>query len=219
MKEYPILFSPDMIRALLAGRKSVTRRISKQWLKVKAGDRLWCREAWGIGDGGGRLVDPTINYRAGGQLPLNKIRGTDSVWQHSYTTHCVLGTDLLKIRGGWIPSIHMFRWASRILLECEEDARAEPLWNITESEFFEIMSVQDAEKEADERIVIMERGIKARHAAKDDAKSKGYGKGHGGYGAVDCPCCEGGKLQYSVASYNGHMHGRCTTKGCVSWME
>ena len=134
MKEYPILFSPDMIRALLAGRKSVTRRISKQWLKVKAGDRLWCREAWGIGDGGGRLVDPTINYRAGGQLPLNKIRGTDSVWQHSYTTHCVLGTDLLKIRGGWIPSIHMFRWASRILLECEEDARAEPLWNITESE-------------------------------------------------------------------------------------
>lgn len=86
-------------------------------------------------------------------------------------------------------------------------------------ELFEIMSQADAEKEADERIVTMNRGIKARHAAKDDAKAKGLGKGHGGGGSVPCPSCEGGTLRYSVASYNGHMHGMCTTKGCVSWME
>jgi len=28
-----------------------------------------------------------------------------------------------------------------------------------------------------------------------------------------------GALHYSVASYNGHMHGRCETEGCVAWMQ
>lgn len=86
-------------------------------------------------------------------------------------------------------------------------------------DLFEIMSLAEAEKEADERILIYERGVKARHAAKDDAKAKGYGKGHGGAGSVPCPSCDGGTLCYTVASYNGHMHGRCSTAGCVSWME
>lgn len=84
---------------------------------------------------------------------------------------------------------------------------------------FEIMSLADAEKEADERIVTMNRGIKVRHAAHEDAKSKGLGKGHGGVGEIPCPGCENGTLRYSVASYNGHMHGRCSTPGCASWME
>lgn len=84
---------------------------------------------------------------------------------------------------------------------------------------FEIMSQEEAEKEADERIDSMNRGIKARHAAKDDAKEKGFQKGQGGRGSLKCPCCENGTLFYSVASYNGHMHGKCSTDGCVSWME
>ena len=37
-------------------------------------------------------------------------------------------------------------------------------------------------------------------------------------GAIDCPNC-GGKLNYSRAGYNGHVHARCATPGCVSWME
>lgn len=84
---------------------------------------------------------------------------------------------------------------------------------------FEIMSQADAEKEADERIASYERGVKARGAAKADAKARGFAKGSGGIGEIACPCCDGGKLRYSVASYNGHMHGRCSTQGCVSWME
>lgn len=35
---------------------------------------------------------------------------------------------------------------------------------------------------------------------------------------VECPVCKG-KLHLSQAAYNGHVHGRCETKECVSWME
>jgi hypothetical protein len=38
-------------------------------------------------------------------------------------------------------------------------------------------------------------------------------------GEIDCPVCEKGKLRYSRAGYNGHIHASCTTEGCVSWME
>ncbi len=35
---------------------------------------------------------------------------------------------------------------------------------------------------------------------------------------VECPACKG-RLHLSIAAYNGHVHGRCETDGCVSWME
>lgn len=35
---------------------------------------------------------------------------------------------------------------------------------------------------------------------------------------IECPACQG-KLHLSQAAYNGHVHGQCETKGCVSWME
>jgi hypothetical protein len=37
-------------------------------------------------------------------------------------------------------------------------------------------------------------------------------------GAIDCPVCEKGKLKFSRAS-NGHVHAKCKTQECVSWME
>lgn len=40
-----------------------------------------------------------------------------------------------------------------------------------------------------------------------------------GAGEMDCPVCKTGKLRYSRAAYNGHVHGRCSTDGCVAWME
>lgn len=33
-----------------------------------------------------------------------------------------------------------------------------------------------------------------------------------------CPNC-GGNLHMSISSYNGHVHGKCETAGCVEWME
>jgi hypothetical protein len=56
-------------------------------------------------------------------------------------------------------------------------------------------------------------------AAHDDAKKKGYKKGHGGKDSLPCPVCKTGTLHYSVASYNGHLWGQCETKGCMAWMQ
>ena len=35
---------------------------------------------------------------------------------------------------------------------------------------------------------------------------------------IECPMC-GGRLRLSQASCNGHVHGKCETEGCASWME
>ena len=41
----------------------------------------------------------------------------------------------------------------------------------------------------------------------------------GGAGTIDCPACKTGTVRYSRAECNGHVHARCSTEGCVSWME
>lgn len=56
-------------------------------------------------------------------------------------------------------------------------------------------------------------------AVSDDAKTRGFKKGAGGKGQIVCPVCKTGELHYTVAGYNGHIWGRCTTKECVSWMQ
>jgi hypothetical protein len=37
-------------------------------------------------------------------------------------------------------------------------------------------------------------------------------------GSVECPMC-GGKLHFTVARSNGHVHGHCETRLCLIWME
>lgn len=64
MTDRPIIFSAPMVQALLARRKTMTRRLAwrdpyasglgganrtpSPWQKVQPGDRLWVREAWGF---------------------------------------------------------------------------------------------------------------------------------------------------------------------------
>jgi len=103
--------------AILANRKSVTRRLSTQWRKVKAGDRLWCREHLVLPD-----VYPWL-YAADRQPVMVEAKDETAmlVWaHHKQQDYC--------------PSIHMPRFASRILLECQEDARQEQLQDITEED-------------------------------------------------------------------------------------
>jgi transcriptional regulator with XRE-family HTH domain len=40
----------------------------------------------------------------------------------------------------------------------------------------------------------------------------------GGRGYMDCPVC-GEELGYSVASFNKHVWGKCSTSGCLEWMQ
>lgn len=81
-----------------------------------------------------------------------------------------------------------------------------------------IPSETEAEAEARETSDRLYANAAAIKVAKDDARAKGLKRGSGGYGSVTCTRC-GGTLRYSVAALNGHMHGHCSTKGCVSWME
>lgn len=153
MKERPILFSTEMVRAILEGRKTQTRRIVKKqphgagewvrqlasWLfpnvnpyiKLKCpygqpGDRLWVRETWFNDMSFG---SPEYYYRANGEF------------DEQFERHRLGQVGPFK----WRPSIFMPREASRILLEVmdvrverlqdisEEDAKAE---GVTDVEFY-----------------------------------------------------------------------------------
>jgi hypothetical protein len=126
MKERPILFSAPMVRALLAGSKTQTRRIVKdkhidaappvcffQWLREncpygQTGDRLWVRETWIP-----RAAESAALYRA------------------DYDDAQASGLAGMYSDRGWRPSIHMPRWASRILLEIT-GVRVERLQDISD---------------------------------------------------------------------------------------
>lgn len=129
MRERPIMFKGEMVRAILAGAKTQTRRPVKHrhdwaieyrdgklwpwhppyvygeddaWMNCPygvPGDRLWVRETWSV-------VDGEILYPANdGRMPWPSDH-LDSLW------------DILDLHGeSTRPSIHMPRWASRLTLE------------------------------------------------------------------------------------------------------
>jgi len=162
MKERPILFSAPMVRALLAGTKTQTRRVVKMkphhqieerddgtpwpwmhdgernadsWLACpygQPGDRLWVRETWQ-----GPLlqefeIDADPDWHYASHLH-----------QYQNPEHCEYAADGGPkpeytdaddvMRQGWRPSIHMPRWASRITLEVT-GVRVERLQGISEAD-------------------------------------------------------------------------------------
>jgi uncharacterized protein YqfB (UPF0267 family) len=115
MTDRPILFRDDMVAAILARRKTVTRRPAEDQSGVcklcSPGDRLWVRESFSAhaADGGtAPVIDQAtyVVYRDGAQLyrdgvycaPLREY--ADGAFAHMR----------------WRPSIHMPRWACRLLL-------------------------------------------------------------------------------------------------------
>jgi hypothetical protein len=112
MKEHPILFSGEMVRAILDGRKTQTRRVvKKEWEKIedcpygKIGDRLWVRENFI------KLNDESLIYRVDRMM-----KWPDGSWHQAAK----------DFKFKWKPSIHMPRYASRITLEIT-DVRVELL--------------------------------------------------------------------------------------------
>jgi hypothetical protein len=146
MKERPILFSAPMVRAVLEGRKTQTRRVVKPRRDPDfgcelspgeiageirdghyalcphgvPGDRLWVREAF----------SGKHDYDAGHDgkpWPPSVWFQNDPIWYWA---------DGRPEHGDWTrprPSIHMPRWASRIALEVT-GVRVERLQDISETD-------------------------------------------------------------------------------------
>jgi hypothetical protein len=60
----------------------------------------------------------------------------------------------------------------------------------------------------------LENVLKARKAITEKE-----GKSRGVVGELDCPVCSTGKLKYSIANINDHIHAACLTDKCVRWMK
>lgn len=58
--------------------------------------------------------------------------------------------------------------------------------------------------------------MKAREAIV--AAAGPWKRGDSASGVITCPVCQG-DLSYSRASVNGRIRARCSTAGCVAWME
>lgn len=126
MSDIPIIFSAPMVRALLDCRKTMTRRMAWQWVrirngiyagterqmpspwrKVKPGDRLWVRENLAVMANLGVWHDASNAPAAGKFLDDVDPRGCALLERYAPTE----ATD-----SACIPSIHMPRWASRLTL-------------------------------------------------------------------------------------------------------
>jgi hypothetical protein len=124
-KERPILYSGAMVRAILSGNKTQTRRVVKGdwlfdgdesgcgWLPPACphgliGDQLWVRETFALWPEEGEGEGPGIAYRA------------DDESFDPFTSY-------------WRPSIHMPRWASRIALEIT-DVRVQQVQDISDED-------------------------------------------------------------------------------------
>jgi hypothetical protein len=123
MKERPILFSGPMIRAILEGRKTQTRRIVNPqpftFPKQHPGQREIIRE---IERKGNRYGQP------GERLWVRETWRQFGA-QHLYRADFEPGKDVCA----WKPSIHMPRFACRLLLEITS-IRVERLQSISEND-------------------------------------------------------------------------------------
>lgn len=150
-KERPILFSTPMVRAILEGRKTQTRRtIKPQFIATDGITKITPHDLEGERFG---FFDEFQEYRCPYGHPGDKLWVRES-WQHSnhpfgpLDTDCDIffradywddphGMDGEKSPEGkyrkWKPSIHLPRWASRINLEIT-GIRVERLQDISEED-------------------------------------------------------------------------------------
>ena len=160
MKERPILFSGAMVRAILAGTKTQTRRVMapqpefdrdrQQWSRTSSrgaarwtGDRPLVAALWGLrgecpfGSDGDRLwVREAHAFEAShapDEYPRVFYAATGTARYHDGASISPGEEESARYEGRWRPSIHMPRWASRITLEVTE-VRVERLNEISEAD-------------------------------------------------------------------------------------
>jgi len=152
MSEHPILFSAPMVRAILDGRKTMTRRVvtrgvvgrkmngnQKLWPYLldsslrsipvvcpygQPGDKLWVRETWRpMSFGFNQIHGPVVRVQFAADMAMPVMPATEAQYDATHPDRS----------GLWRPSIHMPRWASRITLEVSA-VRVERLQEITEDD-------------------------------------------------------------------------------------
>lgn len=83
-------------------------------------------------------------------------------------------------------------------------------------------NAMDKAKEAarDREIAELLANVKtARFVIMEQIEERGQKKANV-TGQVPCPICELGTVSYSRAGrYNGHITAKCSTAGCVEWIE
>lgn len=157
MKERPILFSAPMVRAILAGTKTQTRREAKGLIGLtgavrlvkssadgfpvcpygQPGDRLWVREAFRFPeslDGISPRAVAEKSIAAGYHAPWCPTQyEADGARQHAQEWRDFVTPPMPNEPGRLRASLHMPRWASRITLEITS-IRVERLQDISEAD-------------------------------------------------------------------------------------
>lgn len=135
MTDRPIIFSGAMVRALLAGTKTQTRRLATSPLRrCEVGDRLYVRESYRISPDAGEAWDPTKTPCIG-WLDYMADRASLEVAAPDFeaVARVTRGIDWDFVPDTWKPSIHMPRWASRLTLNVT-DVRTEGLQEINDAQ-------------------------------------------------------------------------------------
>lgn len=135
MTDRPIIFSGPMVRALIDGRKTQTRRLATSPLRrVEAGDRLYVRESGiyfqGRPGGAGELFRHDVPNTPETGIYWSRNNGGPGA---SYNVDGCSRASALAGNAKVRPSIHMPRWASRLTL-IVEGVRVEPLQAISEAD-------------------------------------------------------------------------------------
>ncbi|AVX90040.1 hypothetical protein PkP19E3_17775 [Pseudomonas koreensis] len=126
VKERPILFSAPMVRAILEGRKTVTRRAVKfPFIDRAVGCELSGNEI------GPEEIRNNCPYGVAGQRLWVRETHADIGCRLTYRADLDDGAHCKVAK--WTPAIHMFRKHSRILLEIT-DVRVERLQDISEGQ-------------------------------------------------------------------------------------
>jgi len=156
MKETPIIFSANMVRAILNGTKTMTRRIikpqpsSNSKIFVRAlTNRLWWQEFDGYYEDAPPRMFKCPYGQVGDRLWVRESYCINALTEKPMYKADFIGTEWVLPAGGWRPSIFMPRWASRITLEITE-VRVERLQEISREDVLaEGVSWQDYKQSYD----------------------------------------------------------------------